>query len=109
MHAGQDYRYINNLRVEGKTRVFARGSLNPESAHSPVRSSASDPRLTRSDPSCYRRGMLRQKRSHSPRSEKLFAAASRILPGGVDSPVRAFKAVGETPRFIVAGRGAHIE
>jgi glutamate-1-semialdehyde 2,1-aminomutase len=53
--------------------------------------------------------MLRQKRSRSPRSEKLFAAASRILPGGVDSPVRAFKAVGESPLFIVAGRGAQIE
>ena len=32
----------------------------------------------------------------------MFAAASRILPGGVDSPVRAFKAVGGTPLFIVA-------
>ena len=42
-------------------------------------------------------------------SEKLFAAASRILPGGVDSPVRAFRSVGATPLFIVRGRGAHIE
>ncbi|HMF58989.1 MAG TPA: glutamate-1-semialdehyde 2,1-aminomutase, partial [Vicinamibacterales bacterium] len=32
-----------------------------------------------------------------------------ILPGGVDSPVRAFKAVGATPLFIVRGRGATIE
>src|SRR5580765_5561067 len=53
--------------------------------------------------------MLRQKRSRSPRSEKLFAAASRILPGGVDSPVRAFKSVGESPLFISAARGAQIE
>jgi glutamate-1-semialdehyde 2,1-aminomutase len=36
----------------------------------------------------------------------LFAAASRILPGGVDSPVRAFKSVGTTPVFIDRGRGA---
>jgi glutamate-1-semialdehyde 2,1-aminomutase len=49
------------------------------------------------------------KRSRYPRSEKLFAASSRILPGGVDSPVRAFKAVGATPLFIVRGRGATIE
>lgn len=48
-------------------------------------------------------------RSRSTRSERLFAAASRILPGGVDSPVRAFRAVGSTPRFIRRARGAHIE
>ena len=42
-------------------------------------------------------------RTHHPKSEKLFAAASRILPGGVDSPVRAFKAVGGTPLFIARG------
>jgi len=53
--------------------------------------------------------MLRKKRPRYPASEKHFAAASRILPGGVDSPVRAFKAVGGTPRFIVRGRGASIE
>jgi glutamate-1-semialdehyde 2,1-aminomutase len=48
-------------------------------------------------------------RSRYPQSEKLFAQSSRILPGGVDSPVRAFKSVGATPLFIVRGRGAHIE
>jgi glutamate-1-semialdehyde 2,1-aminomutase len=48
-------------------------------------------------------------RSRYPRSEKLFAAASRILPGGVDSPVRAFKSVDATPVFIHRGRGATIE
>jgi glutamate-1-semialdehyde 2,1-aminomutase len=53
--------------------------------------------------------MLSKRRSRYARSEKLFAAASRILPGGVDSPVRAFKAVGATPLFIVSGRGATIE
>jgi len=53
--------------------------------------------------------MLRTKRSRYRSSEKLFAAASRILPGGVDSPVRAFKSVGATPLFIERGRGAHIE
>jgi glutamate-1-semialdehyde 2,1-aminomutase len=42
-------------------------------------------------------------------SERLFAAASRVLPGGVDSPVRAFKAVGGTPLFIARANGARIE
>ena len=52
--------------------------------------------------------MLRSKRSRYANSEKLFAAASRILPGGVDSPVRAFKSVGATPLFIDRASGARI-
>jgi glutamate-1-semialdehyde 2,1-aminomutase len=40
------------------------------------------------------------------RSEALFAAAQRYLPGGVDSPVRAFRAVGGVPLFITRGKGA---
>jgi glutamate-1-semialdehyde 2,1-aminomutase len=43
------------------------------------------------------------------RSDRLYAAASRILPGGVNSPVRAFKSVGGTPLFIERARGAQIE
>jgi len=43
------------------------------------------------------------------RSKKLFAEASRILPGGVDSPVRAFKSVGGTPIFIKKASGSTIE
>jgi glutamate-1-semialdehyde 2,1-aminomutase len=38
-------------------------------------------------------------------SERLFAAAQRVLPGGVNSPVRAFRGVGGTPRFIARGEG----
>src|ERR1044072_4577970 len=53
--------------------------------------------------------MLRKERSRYSSSEKLFAAASRILPGGVDSPVRAFRSVGATPLFITRGQGARIE
>lgn len=53
--------------------------------------------------------MLRRRRSRYARSEKLFAAATRILPGGVDSPVRAFKAVGGAPLFAARGRGAYLE
>ena len=52
--------------------------------------------------------MLGGKRSRYATSQKLFAAASRILPGGVDSPVRAFKSVGSTPLFIDRARGARI-
>jgi glutamate-1-semialdehyde 2,1-aminomutase len=40
------------------------------------------------------------------RSDAAFAAAKRVLPGGVNSPVRAFRGVGGTPRFIASGRGA---
>jgi glutamate-1-semialdehyde 2,1-aminomutase len=40
------------------------------------------------------------------RSEELFARAQQHIPGGVNSPVRAFKAVGGTPRFIASASGA---
>jgi glutamate-1-semialdehyde 2,1-aminomutase len=39
-------------------------------------------------------------------SERLFAEAQRILPGGVNSPVRAFRSVGGIPRFMARGEGA---
>ena len=39
------------------------------------------------------------------RSAKLFADASAVIPGGVNSPVRAFNSVGGTPRFLVKGQG----
>ena len=42
------------------------------------------------------------------KSATLFERAQKILPGGVDSPVRAFKAVGGTPLFIRSASGAHI-
>src|SRR5947207_1913716 len=42
-------------------------------------------------------------------SRKLFSRALQILPGGVDSPVRAFKAVGATPLFIRRATGSRIE
>jgi glutamate-1-semialdehyde 2,1-aminomutase len=41
-------------------------------------------------------------------SAKLFERAQRVIPGGVDSPVRAFKAVGGTPLFIRRASGSHI-
>jgi glutamate-1-semialdehyde 2,1-aminomutase len=42
------------------------------------------------------------------KSTRLFARAQRVLVGGVNSPVRAFKAVGATPLFIKSARGARI-
>src|SRR5258708_13865807 len=40
------------------------------------------------------------------RSAELFARAVELLPGGVNSPVRAFRGVGGTPRFIQSASGA---
>ena len=42
------------------------------------------------------------------RSEALFERAKQVLPGGVNSPVRAYRAVGLTPRFITRADGAYI-
>ncbi len=41
-------------------------------------------------------------------SEALFARAQKYIPGGVNSPVRAFRGVGGTPRFIARGDGSHM-
>ncbi len=43
-----------------------------------------------------------------PSSESLFEAAQRVIPGGVNSPVRAFKGVGGSPFFVARAEGAHI-
>ena len=42
------------------------------------------------------------------RNEELFARAQKTIPGGVNSPVRAFRSVGGTPRFFTRGEGAHV-
>ncbi len=44
----------------------------------------------------------------APESERLFGRAQESLVGGVDSPVRAFRSVGGTPRFVVSGKGAYL-
>ena len=43
------------------------------------------------------------------RSRELLERARRVIPGGVNSPVRAFKGVGGTPRFVASARGAFLE
>jgi glutamate-1-semialdehyde 2,1-aminomutase len=42
------------------------------------------------------------------RSEDLFDRARRVIPGGVNSPVRAYRAVGGVPPFLVRGEGAYV-
>src|SRR5215471_4596877 len=42
------------------------------------------------------------------RSDELFASAQQVIPGGVNSPVRAFRAVGRTPLFIREAAGANL-
>ena len=42
------------------------------------------------------------------KSQDLFAAAQKTIPGGVNSPVRAFKSVGGTPLFIKSAKGAYL-
>lgn len=44
----------------------------------------------------------------APQSQSLFERASAVTPGGVNSPVRAFRAVGGTPRFMVSGTGPYL-
>ena len=42
------------------------------------------------------------------RSSQLFAEAEKVIPGGVNSPVRAFKGVGGTPIFAKSAKGAYL-
>jgi len=42
------------------------------------------------------------------KSQQLFERAQRVIPGGVNSPVRAWRGVGGTPPFIARGQGSHI-
>ena len=44
----------------------------------------------------------------SQHNEALFRRAQDIIPGGVNSPVRAFRSVGGTPRFITRGKGPYV-
>jgi len=47
--------------------------------------------------------------SAGPKSQSLYERAQRVLPGGVNSPVRAFRAVGGTPLFVARAEGATLE
>src|ERR671917_2233487 len=50
--------------------------------------------------------MSATERDRQQSSEELFARAVELMPGGVNSPVRAFRGVGGTPRFIASASGA---
>ncbi|WP_285613399.1 glutamate-1-semialdehyde 2,1-aminomutase [Actinokineospora globicatena] len=52
--------------------------------------------------------MTAQEQAHVRGSAALFERAKAVIPGGVNSPVRAFNAVGGTPRFMVSGLGAYL-
>jgi glutamate-1-semialdehyde 2,1-aminomutase len=47
--------------------------------------------------------------SAGPQSRALFERAKAVIPGGVNSPVRAYRAVGGTPLFLARGEGAHFQ
>src|SRR6516162_8812652 len=47
-------------------------------------------------------------RSGGRTNASLFERAERVIPGGVNSPVRAFRSVGGTPYFVARGSGAHV-
>ena len=42
------------------------------------------------------------------KSKELFSQAQKLIPGGVNSPVRAFKSVGGIPRFLSKASGAYL-
>lgn len=46
--------------------------------------------------------------SYTPVSDQLFDRAQSLMPGGVNSPVRAFGSVGGTPKFMVSAKGAYL-
>lgn len=46
--------------------------------------------------------------ANAPTNAQCFGQAQAVIPGGVNSPVRAFRAVGGTPRFIARAQGAHL-
>ena len=52
---------------------------------------------------------LGSRASSARRSSELFAEACRVIPGGVDSPVRAFGSVGGSPYFVARAQGAFVE
>jgi glutamate-1-semialdehyde 2,1-aminomutase len=76
-------------------------------------SETSPRRRVRNTPKAYRSGKLCHHgcvtSSHdAPASQSLFDRAAAVTPGGVNSPVRAFGAVGGTPRFMVSGTGPYL-
>ena len=72
----------------------------------PPRRRRSDHYLSRAR--CHRGGLAMSPARGNPRSIAWFDRALEVLPGGVSSPVRAFRGVGGTPKVIREGRGAEV-
>ena len=51
---------------------------------------------------------MKQSNLNTSLSEELYARACGLMPGGVSSPVRAFRSVGGTPRVIDRAKGAYV-
>lgn len=51
---------------------------------------------------------MSEQRSENPISDEVYARACQVMPGGVSSPVRAYRSVGGTPRVIERARGAYV-
>src|SRR5438552_8435530 len=83
-------------------------STRPTSPERPGRSATHSPRNGRPHGS----GLGRLESCKAPQSmsknDEFFARAQRTIPAGVNSPVRAFRSVGGTPRFFARGEGAYL-
>src|SRR5687768_2598121 len=78
--------------------------MRSPSSTSPPSSAPAPTSSSRTSPPTWRRCC----RPVTPTNEELFARASRVIPGGVNSPVRAFGSVGGTPYFVTRGAGAYV-
>src|ERR1700744_5637280 len=95
------------------TRAWTRASAPAWVASCPIASSGRcRPARTRKATRRSKRRWATTRRKSEARAvstnEQLFERAQKVIPGGVNSPVRAFRAVGGTPRFIARGEGAWI-
>src|SRR5947207_5434501 len=91
-----------------RSRSSPRCSTRPTSPERPGRSATHSPRNGRPHGSGPGRLESRKAPQSMSRNDELFARAQRTIPGGVNSPVRAFRSVGGTPRFFVRGEGAYL-
>src|SRR2546426_5842879 len=89
-------------------RSSPRCSTRPTSRGRPGRSATHSPRSGHPHGSAPGRLESRKAPQSMSRNDELFARAQRTIPAGVNSPVRAFRSVGGTPRFFTRGEGAYL-
>src|SRR5690349_1896 len=80
----------------------ATGLVRSEEPGRPMRSMPNRPPVNRNT---MKEMPEMQSHSSHPRSAELYERACRVIPGGVNSPVRAFRAVGGHPLFVARGSG----